>query len=268
LAFFAFSSLIPMLLVISSAIALVVAGSDDQNIKQQLVDLIAAKLHSQVLADAIMSALIGREEQMAVNGALGSLVGVTLLVVAAAAFFEALSAAFALISADYRPAPRSASYAIIQTKLASTGFVVLMVLLVIILHIGAITLVLLSSWLPNNWFWRIVDIVISTLTTTVLFALLFRYLSGISIPARNIWAGSLLAAVMWQIGQQVLSFYFAYTNGFSFYGIIGGVLAFLLYMYYWSQILLFGAEFALVSTVRSGVWRDPSIAQETTQTTN
>jgi membrane protein len=252
LAYFAFGSLIPMLLVTSVAGAWLLSGPSGQDIRQQLVEGIAARIHSQALADAIMNALVGRTQDFAANGPLRTLVGFAWLIIAAAGFFEALSAAFALISAEHSPAAKSATRAMIRVKLVSFGFVGMMVLVVILLYLRLIALVFLADWLQYSWLWRIVDLVVSTATTTLLFALLFRYLSNIAVPTRHLLAGSLLAGIMWQIGQQGLSIYFDLTGGFSLYGVIGGVLAFLLYMYYWSLTLLFGAEFALVLAARRG----------------
>jgi membrane protein len=256
LAYFAFGSLIPLLLVTSVAGAWLLSGPSGQDIRQQLVDGIAARIHSQALADAIMNALVGRTQDLAANGTLRTIVSFAWLIIAAAGFFEALSAAFALISADHSPTAKSVARAMIRVKLVSFGFVGMMVLVVVLLYLRLVALVLLADWLQYSWFWRIVDLVVSTATTTLLFALLFRYLSHIAIPMRALLAGSLLAGIMWQIGQQALSIYFDFYGGFSIYGVIGGVLAFLLYMYYWSLTLLFGAEFALVLAARRGAQRD------------
>ena len=61
------------------------------------------------------------------------------------------------------------------------------------------------------------------------------------------WTGGLLTAVLWVVGQQLLSLYFRFSAAsFSSYGALGGILAFLVYIYYSSQILFLGGEFTQV----------------------
>lgn len=62
----------------------------------------------------------------------------------------------------------------------------------------------------------------------------------------------MISAILWIVGQQVLSLYFKYGTSFSSYGALGGVLAFLVYVYYSSQILFLGGEFTQVYAKTQG----------------
>jgi membrane protein len=56
----------------------------------------------------------------------------------------------------------------------------------------------------------------------------------------------MLAAVLWELGRQALTAYFLHLNYPSAYGIIGSFIAVMLWAFYASVVLLFGAEYVRV----------------------
>ena len=58
--------------------------------------------------------------------------------------------------------------------------------------------------------------------------------------------GGLLAAVLWEAGRQALSAYLLHLNYPSAYGIIGSFIAMMLWAYYATLVILFGAEYVRV----------------------
>lgn len=92
----------------------------------------------------------------------------------------------------------------------------------------------------NYWHWF--EISGSFVFLTLLFAASYRILSGGRIPWGYVWYGSFIAAVMFTIGKALLSYYILYTDPASMYGAAGSVVVFLMWVYYSSQILFFGAE--------------------------
>ena len=61
------------------------------------------------------------------------------------------------------------------------------------------------------------------------------------------WVGAAVTAVMFVIGEAVISFYLAFAGVASAYGAAGSVLVGLLWVYYSAIILLLGAEFTKVA---------------------
>lgn len=92
----------------------------------------------------------------------------------------------------------------------------------------------------NYWHW--VEIGSSFVFLTILFASSYRILSGGRIPWGYVWYGSFIAAVLFTIGKTLLSYYIVYSGTESMYGAAGSVVVFLMWVYYSSQILFFGAE--------------------------
>ncbi|HXP73841.1 MAG TPA: YihY/virulence factor BrkB family protein [Stellaceae bacterium] len=78
--------------------------------------------------------------------------------------------------------------------------------------------------------------------TTVLFGMIFKILPDAPIDWRDVWAGAAFTAVLFTVGKHLLSLYIGGKNVASVYGAAGALVIVLLWVYYSTQILLFGAE--------------------------
>lgn len=96
------------------------------------------------------------------------------------------------------------------------------------------------------------DFVITIVMGTILFAVIFKYIPDVFIPWRNIWAGSAVTAFLFFIGKQLLGLYFGIDAVHSAPGAAGSLVVIILWIYYSSQILFFGAEFIQVYVKRYG----------------
>jgi membrane protein len=97
-----------------------------------------------------------------------------------------------------------------------------------------------------------IDYVVSAAIIAGLFAVIFEYLPDRRIAWRDVWPGAIASAVLFVIGQALLSWYLGYAGLSSSFGIFGGIVAFLLWANYSAQIVLFGAEFTHVYARRRG----------------
>jgi len=86
----------------------------------------------------------------------------------------------------------------------------------------------------------------------LLFALIFKFLPDVKIQWRDVWIGALMTAILFAIGKWALGFYLGSGAAASAYGAASSLITLLLWIYYSSQILLFGAEFTQVYAVRAG----------------
>jgi membrane protein len=115
----------------------------------------------------------------------------------------------------------------------------------------------LSGWLtgPSSsvpLVWRAVNMAVSVVVTTVLFALLYRFLPDVRLHWRHVTTGAFVTAVLFTIGQQLIGLYLGQSTVASSYGAAGSVMILLLWVYYSCQLLLFGAEFTRVYSERQG----------------
>ena len=81
---------------------------------------------------------------------------------------------------------------------------------------------------------------------TAVFAMIFRILPNATIGWRDVWTGAVLTAILFLIGKWALGIYLGSGTAASAYGAASSLITLLLWVYYSSQILLFGAEFTHV----------------------
>ena len=79
-----------------------------------------------------------------------------------------------------------------------------------------------------------------------LFAMIFKVLPDAKIRWRDVWIGAALTAFLFLLGKWALGLYLASGTAASAYGAASSLITLLLWIYYSSQILLFGAEFTQV----------------------
>src|SRR5881398_1516209 len=92
----------------------------------------------------------------------------------------------------------------------------------------------------------------------LLFAMIFKFLPDVKIQWRDVWIGSVMTAIFFGVGKWALGLYLGSGAAASAYGAASSLITLLLWIYYSSQILLFGAEFSQVYANRSGRKVEPS----------
>ncbi|PYK12905.1 MAG: ribonuclease BN [Verrucomicrobia bacterium] len=91
-----------------------------------------------------------------------------------------------------------------------------------------------------------------------LFAMIFKFLPDVEIQWRDVWIGAVITAVLFGIGKWLLGLYLGSAAAGSAYGAASSLITLLLWVYYSSQILLFGGEFTQVYAARAGREFEPS----------
>src|SRR6266704_6607597 len=102
----------------------------------------------------------------------------------------------------------------------------------------------------------------------LLFAMIFKFLPDVEIQWRDVWIGAAMTAVLFGVGKWALGLYLGSGAASSAYGAASSLITLLLWVYYSSQILLFGAEFTQVYAAQAGRAFKPSeyaVRVETTE---
>ena len=264
LAYYTLSSLVPLLLVVVAIATFVInftgIGAD---FRGQIVEWIANNINDPDFASQITDALTAREGAAA-KGTIGTILGAIFLLLAASGVFGELDAAFNIIWDVPSSASGKGIWGFIRTKFLSFTLVLGLAFLLLVAQVLTVTLTTLADRLPLGPIWTILNFLVQTGVITVVFAMLFKFLPDTNVEWRDVWIGGLLSAILWIVGQQVLSLYFKYGSSGDSIGALGGVLAFLVYVYYSSQILFFGGEFTQVYARTHGS-RAPLPGVETAQ---
>lgn len=99
----------------------------------------------------------------------------------------------------------------------------------------------------------IINLIITLGVTTILFAIIFKVLPDIRIKWKDIWPGAIATAILFMIGKFLISVYIAKSNIGSTYGTAGSLVILIVWIYYSSIILYFGAEFTKAYALQKGV---------------
>lgn len=91
----------------------------------------------------------------------------------------------------------------------------------------------------------------------LLFAIIFKFLPDAKIQWRDVWIGAIMTAIFFAIGKWALGLYLGSGSAASAYGAASSLITLLLWVYYSSQILLFGAEFTQVYACQAGRGVEP-----------
>ena len=104
-----------------------------------------------------------------------------------------------------------------------------------------------GGWLPAPEFvLQVLELVISLVVITGLFALMFKVLPDARVAWSDVWVGAALTSFLFTIGKFAIGLYLGKSDVGSAYGAAGSLVILLVWVYYSAQILLFGAEFTQV----------------------
>lgn len=98
----------------------------------------------------------------------------------------------------------------------------------------------------------IINLLITLLVTTVIFAVIFKVLPDAQIKWRDVWTGAIATSILFMLGKFGISFYISKSDVGTTYGTAGSLVVLLLWVYYSSIILYFGAEFTKAYALNFG----------------
>ncbi len=240
LAYYTLFSIAPLLLI-AIRLAGLIFGADAAQGK--VVEHLAEVLGLDT-AQAIQALI--QEASRPQTGTWATVVGLAVLIIGALGIFLHLRGALCTIWKLQPPHGNSFLGILLDYLLAIVMVLVTGVLLLASLGISTALPVLaemLEKAMPEvNLPWRYVEMGVSFLFLTLLFAAVYRVLSGQRIAWRYVWYGSAICALLFTVGKTLLGLYLAYSSTISMYGAAGSVVVFLIWVYYSSQIMFFGAE--------------------------
>lgn len=105
---------------------------------------------------------------------------------------------------------------------------------------------------------HVVNFVVAVAVTTLLFGAVFKYLPDVIIRWRDVLVGALVTAVLFNVGQIGLGLYLGHSTTAAAYGAAGSFMVLILWLYYSTVILFYGAEWAQVRAQTLGSQFQPA----------
>ncbi|WP_367873747.1 YihY/virulence factor BrkB family protein [Luteolibacter sp. Populi] len=250
LAYYAAFSLAPLLLI-SIAVAGTVFGEDA--VRGQLDDEMRASLGaSGALAVQDMVAHAYKTD----GNIWASIAGIAMLLIGAGGFYGQLQMALDRVW-GVKPKSGSGILAELKSRFVSftmvlgTGFLLLtsMILSAVLAALGkyADTILQLPAAL-----WNTINGIASFAVIALLFAAIFKVLPDVRVKWHHVRFAAIFTALLFTLGKMLIGWYLGREATNSSYGTAGSLALVLIWLYYSSIILLFGAEFTQVWAERHG----------------
>ncbi|MEL7035275.1 MAG: YihY/virulence factor BrkB family protein [Cyanobacteria bacterium J06592_8] len=191
-----------------------------------------------------------------------TLIAIATIIFGATTVFAQLKQALNIIW-NVEPKPGQGVKGFIQTRILSIfmvlgiGFVLLLSLIISSVLSGTSEILEKYLFIPG-FVWSIVDLAISLSLTTLLFGQIYRVLPDVKIGWKDVTVGAFITAVLFTIGKSLISIYLGQSSVGSAYGAAGSFVVLLMWIFYSTQIFLFGAELTQVWSRRFGSQIRPS----------
>lgn len=255
-AFYALLSLAPLLLLVVTIAGMVYGGQQvsDEVVKQMqtMIGPQGAEVAKTILSNA------GRQE----HSGLALLVSIVGLVLGATGVFVQLQSALNQLW-NVEKKPGLGVWGVIGDRLRSLGLIVLIGILLLALVVADAVLSTVMSRMSDvlpvtGTFLYGINVLVSVITLTVLFAAIFKILPDVDIQWRDVWVGAAVTGIFFTVGKMLLGLYLGYSAVGSAYGAAGSLIAVVVWVYYSALIFLLGAEFTQVYARHTGTQIQPS----------
>ncbi len=151
----------------------------------------------------------------------------------------------------------------IKARLLSFGMVLVIGFLLLVSFIISAAVSMLDGWLVDKlgvpqFVSGLVAFIVPLGVETLLFALMFKMLPDATVEWRSVWIGAAVTAVLFEVGKFGLAWYLGSGSATSSFGAGKAVVLLLLWVFYASNILFFGAEFTQVYATAHGHEIEPA----------
>jgi len=251
LAYYAIFSLAP-LLVITVAVAGLVFGEEAARggISNQL-----QALAGQQAAEALQTLIAKTGERKAAGDLAGAVSLLVLLFGASTVFGELKDALNTIWGVVVKPG--RTWLRLVRDRFLSFSIVLAIGFLLLTSLVLSAALAALSKYMSDLLplspvIWRAADFTLSFTVISALFATIFKVLPNVRIGWHDVRIGAVGTAFLFTVGKFLIGWYIGTSSVASSFGAAGSVVIVLLWIYYSSCILFFGAEFTKVYARKFG----------------
>ncbi|RFZ92510.1 YihY/virulence factor BrkB family protein [Mucilaginibacter conchicola] len=266
LAYYTIFSLAPLLLLILSLMGIFLRDPKYQQIFYDQIQEYLGKAGTLQIQSTI------RSQDIAGKSGIGLGISIVTLLIGASSIFLEIQDSLNIIW-RVKAKPKKGWIKMLQNRflsfslIVSLGFLLLASLLVNIV-ISAISTKLVA-FLPKLLGKDIASVVgegfifavnsgITLLVISVLFGIIFKVLPDVKIKWKDVRSGAIFTAILFIVGQYIISLYIQYTAQGSVYGTAGSIIVILVWIYYTAAILYIGAEFTQVYAEAQGSHIEPA----------
>lgn len=256
LAFYTIFSIAPVLLIVVGVASFFYARETAiDRVVSEIQGLVGAR-GAQAVRDVLeASSGFGKSARAILTGLMTFLLG------ASCVFAELQSALNKIWDVQANPR-RGVILQLVLDRLRSFGLAIgvgflLLVSLVISAAISALQAYMASRVPGLPTLWQTINICVSFLVVTALFAMIYKFLPDARIAWKDVWIGAAVSAALFTGGKYLIGVYLGQTATASAFGAAGSLAVLLIWIYYTALISFLGAEFTQVYARRHGVPIEP-----------
>lgn len=242
LALYTVLSLAPLLVITIKIVGLVLKNKDyaHDQITDQITDLLGWRI-----AQAIQPMIENVKNPG--GGVIATVISSAVLLFSATGVFVELQDSMNTVW-GVKPKPDRGIWDFVHHRLLSLGMVFGTGFLLLVSMFVTTLMDHVSTYIAGDrkWFGVFLDIIVSFGVVSVLFAAIFKFLPDVKLKWRNVWLGAVITSGLFTVGKYGLALYFRFGSPTSVFGAAGSLAAVILWVYYSSFILFFGAEFTKV----------------------
>jgi membrane protein len=254
LAFYTVFSVAPILIIAIGVLGLVIGSETVQAGLLPQMQILFGDAGASAVQILLLSATHMGKSRVATS------IGVATLFIGASSVFVELQNSLDRIWGVPARSRMSGFWQFVRARFLSLGLVFGVGFLLMVSLLVSTVLAALDAWIASFLGeWRtllfIVDLTLSLTITTILFALVYKYIPQVKMEWGDVWLGAVVAAALFNVGKLAIGYYLGRSAFASIYGAAGSLLVLLLWAYYSAQIFLFGAEFTKTFSFISGTRR-------------
>ncbi|MCA9128896.1 MAG: YihY/virulence factor BrkB family protein [Planctomycetales bacterium] len=245
-------SVFPMWLLLTAGIGIVLRYTRMGRDAEDQIFSVVAEHCSPALEAQVRGLVIQLQDQSVVSGPVGLLTAI----MAAIGVFHQFERGFDKIWRVPKPISRGVLATIIHVltrRLVAFMLLAGVGLTIVAILVANVVISYFRQWManfnmPGTVMITIVDATATILLNALAFGMLYRWLPKRPVLWSHAIRGGLLAAIIWEIGRQLLGLMLVRMSYTTAYGAAGSLIVLLLWFYWGVTILFFGAEYVQVLT--------------------
>jgi membrane protein len=211
-------------------------------ITNQITGVMGANTAQQI-QDIIIKAMLSK------NSVLATVIGILTILVGATGVFVEFQKSLNSIWNVKANESKSGVLGLLKARLFSFGFIIAIAFILIASLVVSTLLSAFGDWLITYFsesllvVLLVLNFIISLGILTLLFAFMFKFFPDVQIKWRDVWLGSFVTALLFELGKSAIGLYFGKVQPDSGYGAAGSIILIMLWVSYSSMLVFFGAEF-------------------------
>jgi membrane protein len=240
-AFFTIFAVAPILIILISVLGFVL---EEDTVRQRIFEEVESIIGLQG-AEYIEKLVDNFRNQQQTT--IGAIIGILVFLIASTTFFTILQNSLNFVW-RVKAKPRNNLLKALKDRLLSFGLILSIGFVLLVMFVGDLALSYFTDFLEGYIdeyafiLIRPIGIVFSFAIMVLIFALIYRYLPDTKTKWNVIWVGAIVTALLFIIGRYIIALGLGMADIGIMYGAAGSVVIFILWVFYSSLILFFGAE--------------------------